>query len=64
MIQYLYWATQKGEPWWMEELVLVSDEKVNMEELEKLLEEKGYDRVRESILDLRQKPDFRKAVKI
>lgn len=61
---YLYWAIKKGHPLWAEELVLESEEKVNIVELKKLLDKKGYDRVRESILDLRQKPDFRKAVKI
>lgn len=62
--QYVYWATKKGDPDWMEDLIIESNEKLNMEELKTILDKKGYDRVRESIVDLREEPDFINTIKI
>lgn len=57
MIIYLYWATKKGNPNWAEELIMESEERLNLSEFKKIMNEKGYDRVRESVLDL-EKVDF------
>lgn len=64
MVIYLYWAVKKGHPLWDEELVAESDEKLNIEVLKKLLDEKGYHSLRESVYKLGEKPDFKKAVKL
>lgn len=64
MVVYTYWATKKGNPNWMEDLIIESDKKLNIEELKILLDKKGYDRVRESIINLREKPDFTKTIYI
>ena len=57
MIIYLYWATKKCNPNWAEELIMESEERLNLSEFKKIMNEKGYDRVRESVLDL-EKVDF------
>ena len=57
MIIYLYWATKKGNPNWAEELIMESEKKLDLSEFKKIMKEKGYDRVRESVLDL-EKVDF------
>ena len=57
MIIYLYWAVKKGDPNWAEELIMESEEKLNLSEFKKLMAKRGYDRVRESVLDL-EKVDF------
>ena len=57
MIIYLYWAVKKGNPSWAEELIIESEERLNLSEFKKIMNEKGYDRVRESVLDL-EKVDF------
>ena len=57
MIIYLYWATKKGNPSRAEELIMESEERLNLLEFKKIMNEKGYDRVRESVLDL-EKVDF------
>lgn len=57
MIIYLYWAVKKGNPSWAEELIIESEEKLNLSEFKKLMAKRGYDRVRESALDL-EKVDF------
>lgn len=63
MVIYLYWAVKKGHPLWDEELVAESDEKLDIEVLKKLLDKKGYHRLRESVFKF-EKPDFKKAVKL
>ena len=63
MVIYLYWAVKKGNPLWYEELVLESEKRVDMKEFKKLMKEKGYHHVRESIFKPGEKPDF-KAVKL
>lgn len=62
MILYLYWATRKGNPSWAEELILESEERLDMDEFKKLMAERGYDRVRESTYKLGEKPDFTKTI--
>ena len=57
MVIYLYWAVKKGNPLWYEELILESEKRLNLSEFKKIMSEKGYDRVRESVLDL-EKVDF------
>ena len=64
MKQFVYWATKKGYPDYMEEFILESYEKLNMLVLKNLLDKKGYDRVRESVIDLMERPDFRKTINL
>lgn len=64
MVIYLYWAVKKGRPLWDEELVAESDEKLDIEVLKKLLDKKGYDRLRESVIDLSEKPNFVKSINL
>lgn len=63
MIIYLYWAVKKGNPSWAEELIIESEERLNLSEFKKIMNEKGYDRVRESVLDFeKEKVDFVKII--
>lgn len=63
MIIYLYWAVKKGNPNWAEELIMESEKRLDMNEFKKLMAKRGYDRVRESMLDFeKEKPDFVKII--
>ena len=63
-IIYVYWGIKKGHPLWDEEFLLESERKLDATEFEQLLIENGCDFGRESILDLTEKPDFKKAINI
>ena len=59
---YVYWGVKKGRPIREEEVILESERRLDSIEFEKLLIEKGCDLGRESVLNLSEKPDSRKAV--
>ncbi len=63
---YVYWGVKKGRPLWEEEVILESEKRLDLDsiELERVMIEKGCDIARESVLDLSEKPDFIKAVKL
>lgn len=60
----LVWVTKKGEPDYMEDLVYESQGYTDLQELEEkglqYCKENGCDRMRISVIDLNQKPDFTK----
>jgi hypothetical protein len=62
----LLWAVKKGEPDWKEEILYACRGYTNLNELksrgEKWAEENGYDRVRISVIDFREAPDFTKTI--
>lgn len=63
-IVYVYWGIKKGRPLWDEEVLLESERKLDLSEFEKLLIENGCDLGRESVIDLSEKPDFKKTINI
>lgn len=46
---FLYWAVKKGHPLWDEELIMESEERLDIKEFKKLMAKRGYNRVRESV---------------
>lgn len=61
---YVYWGVKKRRPLWEEEVLLESNKKLDLVEFEQLLIASGCDIGRESVLDLTEKPDFKKGINI
>lgn len=64
MVEYVLYGTKIGEPDYMEDLLFVDKEEIVInKKLTDFLKSKGYDRLRVSKSDMREKPDFTKAIK-
>jgi len=64
----LLYAVKKGQPDHMEEILYQCRGYTNLDELkakgEQWAKENGYDRVRISVIDLNEKPDFTKTINV
>lgn len=64
VVEYVLYGTKIGEPDYMEDLLFVDNEEIVInKKLTDWLKLKGYDRVRVSKSDMREKPDFTKAIR-
>jgi hypothetical protein len=68
MKETIIWACKIGEPAWSEEIIFAQKGYVNAEKLMQEANEKaesfGYDRLRLSIIDPNEKPNFIAAVNV
>ena len=63
MVEYLLYGVAQGKPDYMEEILFVDDKPIRItEKLRDMASAKGFDRLRTSMVDLKIKPDFTKAL--
>lgn len=65
MTEYVLYATKKGDEDWQEEIIAVDTKPATdseMTEIRRILEAKGYNRIRVAVVDLSQPPSFGRSV--
>ncbi len=61
-MEKVLWATKKGEQSWMEQVITSTTSEAHLEKAKQWALSNGFDRLRVSILDMSQKPDFSKVI--
>ncbi len=61
MIERILYGTRKGAPAWQEEII--TNQEKRFDEAKAWAKRNGFDRFRVAIIDLRETPDFTKAIR-